>query len=68
MNFEATVDGTTWYELPCTPMIGGTAVVNTAAAGLWIVRVAGLSQVRCPIVGTPTGAITVTGLGTVAAY
>ena len=66
VNFEATVDGTTWYELPCTPAIGGTAVVNASAAGLWLVSVAGLSLVRCRLSEVVTGAITVVGLGTAA--
>jgi hypothetical protein len=64
VGFEATIDGTTWYQLPCTPAIGGTAVVNTTAPGLWLVSVAGLAAVRCRLSGTVVGGITVTGLGT----
>lgn len=66
VDFEATVDGLTWYALPCTPIAGGTAVVNTTAPGLWLVTVAGLSLVRCKLTDSVTGAVTVTGLGTVA--
>jgi hypothetical protein len=66
VNFEASIDGASWFALPCTPLIGGTAVVNTTAAGIWIVSVAGLALVRARLVGVVTGAVTVTGLGTTA--
>ena len=39
---------------------------NTAAPGLWLVTVAGLSLVRCRITDIVTGSITVSGIGTVA--
>src|SRR3990170_821701 len=66
VDFECTIDGSTWYALACTPSIGGTAVINTAAPGLWLVTVAGLSLVRCRITDIVTGSITVSGIGTVA--
>jgi hypothetical protein len=64
VGFEASIDGTSCYQRPCTPAIGGTAVVNTTAPGLWLVSVAGLAAVRCKLTGTVVGGITVTGLGT----
>ncbi len=64
--FECTVDGTNWFYLSATPSNGGTAVMWTDVPGLWLVTVSGLSLVRCRLAGTVTGAITVTGLGTVA--
>src|SRR3990167_251454 len=66
VDFECTIDGSTWYALACTPSVGGTAVINTAAPGLWLVTVAGLSLVRCRITDIVTGSITVSGIGTVA--
>lgn len=67
MYFEATIDGAEWYSLPCTPIAGGTAVVNTAAPGIWTVAVSGYSQVRARLGGTVLGAVTVVGIATVAA-
>lgn len=67
MFFECTIDGAIWYELPCTPVEGGSAVTMTAAPGLWTVAVSGLGQVRCRIGGVVLGAVTVIGIGTVAA-
>lgn len=53
-----------WYELAVTPSIGGSAVLTTALPGLFLVSVAGLALVRCPVRGVVTGAITVLGIGT----
>ena len=39
----------------------------TAAPGLWTVAVSGLGQVRCRLGGVVLGAVTVIGIGTVAA-
>ena len=65
INFECTIDGTNWYQLPCTPIDGSTAVVNAALDGLWRADVSGLSLVRCSLIGNPLvlGAWTVYGLG-----
>jgi hypothetical protein len=64
--FEATIDGSTWLPLPMTPLDGGSAVVSTAAPGLWRATISGLAQVRARLAGTVLGAVTVVGLGTVA--
>ena len=67
MYFEASLNGSEWYQLPVTPINGGSAVVNTAAPGIWTVTVSGYGQVRCRLGGTVLGAITVLGVATAAA-
>lgn len=62
--FEASLNGSEWYALPCTPIGGGTAVVNTTAGGLWRADVSGLSLVRCRLGGVVTGAVAVVGRAT----
>lgn len=63
MFFECTIDGTTWYELPVTPVEGGATVTMTSAPGLWYVTLGFLGQVRCRLGGTVLGAVTVLGIG-----
>jgi hypothetical protein len=65
--FEASIDGSNWYQLPVTPINGGSAVTMTAAPGIWTVAVSGLALVRARLAGTVLGAVTVVGVGTVAA-
>lgn len=65
--FEASIDGSNWYQLPVTPINGGSAVTMTAAPGIWTVAVSGLALVRARLAGTVLGAVTVIGVGTVAA-
>ena len=65
--FEATLNGSEWYPLPCVPIAGGSAATFTSSApGVWIATVSGLSLVRARIQGTVQGAITAMGLGTAA--
>jgi hypothetical protein len=66
--FEATLNGTEWYPLPCTPIAGGSAATFTSSTpGMWIATVSGLSLVRARIQGNVQGAVSVIGLGTAAA-
>ena len=60
------MDGLSWFSLPVTPIGGGMAVTSASAAGLWLVSVAGLGQVRCRLAGIVLGAVTVSGVATVA--
>lgn len=66
VDFEASIDGTTWDALPAVPIRGGTAVLNTTGPGIWIASVAGLSLVRCRLADLVNGSVTVYGLGTTA--
>lgn len=67
VHFEASISGDEWYELPVTPINSGTDVTMTSAPGLWTVTASGLALVRCRLGGTVLGAVTVMGVGTVAA-
>jgi hypothetical protein len=46
LQFEATVDGSTWVALGAIPAATGTAVTSTTATGVWSVNVSGLNRVR----------------------
>lgn len=62
--FEASLNGSEWYSLPMTPVGGGSAVVMTAAPGVFMATVSGLGQVRARLAGTVLGAVTVLGIAT----
>lgn len=53
LDFEYTIDDTTWNALSVTPDSGGPAVSSTTANGNWTVQVESYSQVR--IVGNTVG-------------
>lgn len=65
INFEGTIDGSTWYALEALALATGAKATTTAADGLFLVPVAGVAQFRCRISGYSAGTITVTGLGVV---
>lgn len=64
MFFEASLNGSEWYQFDMTPLNGGTAVSQVTAPGIWRANVAGLGLVRARLGGTVTGAVTVLGIGT----
>jgi len=47
VGFDGTVDGTNWVDLQVVPSASTTAVLTSAANGLWYVNVGGLNQIRC---------------------
>lgn len=68
ITFEGTIDGTTWYSLLAIAPATGVRATTATADGLYIVPVAGLSQLRCRISTYSAGSITVTGRGCYAPY
>ena len=67
VDFECSIDGTTWRSWPMTPIGGGSAVVNATAAGVWRASCAGLSLIRARVADFASGSITVELLATEAA-
>lgn len=63
INFEATLDGSTWVAVLATNQTSGTAATTTAANGLFGVQCAGYAQMRARISGYSAGTIDVLGLG-----
>jgi len=64
INFETSLDGSTWVALPVTSLIvAGTVVTSATADGAFRVNVGGLSLVRARISGWSAGTITVTAVG-----
>lgn len=59
IDFEASIDGTTWEALPVSPILpsGAASVTSTSANGTWAVAVNGLAAVQilgATITGTAT--------------
>ena len=65
VNFEATIDGSTWYAVQGVNLNDGAVATSTTADALFLVPVAGVDQLRCRISGWSVGTITVTGKGVV---
>lgn len=59
LQFEATVDGTTWFALNSTPLTSGAAVTSATAVGQWSIVVAGLKNIRVRASATITGEVQV---------
>lgn len=58
-NFEATVNGTDYQSLSCTPSSGSTAVTTATDNDLWFCTVTGARNVRVRLSGSPTGTLRV---------
>lgn len=54
IEFEGTVEGTTWVSLTVTPFAGGAGVVNSITNGTWVVSNV-LQGVRCRASAAMTG-------------
>jgi hypothetical protein len=63
VNFEATIDGSTWYPVSALAHASATQVTSTAADGLFRADVRGFLSFRARISGWSVGAITVTAVG-----
>lgn len=64
VNFEGTIDGSTWYAILALNMTSGAVAATTTADGLfWIPG--GVEQLRCRISSYATGTITASGRGVV---
>jgi hypothetical protein len=65
IQFEATVDGSTWFAVSAAPVAGGAVVTSTPANGAWTIA-APLSQVRLRASAWTSGTATVSLLFTTA--
>lgn len=63
LNWEGTVDGSTYAAIQVTPLATGTAATTATGNGLFRANVAGLQKIRARISGWGVGAVIVTGLG-----
>ena len=59
VNFEATIDGSTWVALSVWDTPTNTRATTATAAGLFYVAVGALSQVRARISSYASGSVTV---------
>jgi hypothetical protein len=59
VQFEATVDGTTWFALNATPLTTGAAATSATAVGQWSAAVGGIKNIRVRASATITGAVEV---------
>lgn len=60
VNFEGSVDGTTFLALNVVATNGSSSVTSATAVGAWQGSCVGLKLVRCRMSGSPTGAAVVT--------
>ena len=60
ITFEATIDGTNWVALRCTPIATGTVATTATADGIYQVDVTGLYKIRARVSTYSAGTITVT--------
>lgn len=60
VNFEGSVDGSTFLALNVVATNGSSAVTSATAVGAWQGSCVGLKTVRCRMSGSPTGAAVVT--------
>lgn len=67
VTFEATADNTNWKAVQVVNLSTGALSTTSTAAGLFVVPCASLSQVRARVSTYGSGAVTATGLGSVAA-
>lgn len=57
-TFEGSLDGTNWFTLNAYPVVGGVALVTTAAAnGNWFVPTAGLDSFRIRVSAYTSGSV-----------
>jgi len=67
INFEGTIDGTTWYAIQALNLNSLAVGPTTAADGMFWVP-GGLEQLRCRISGYAAGTITISGRGVAQAF
>lgn len=65
INFEGTLDESTWYSVQAVNQANGVVVTSVSSDGLFNVPIAGFQQLRCRISGYSAGTIVVTGFGVV---
>jgi hypothetical protein len=65
INFEASVDDTTWVSIMGLQVGTTTTATSTTATGDWMLSIAGYKSVRARISAYSTGTITVTGYSSV---
>lgn len=63
VNFEGTIDGSTWYAIMGHNYTAKTQAVTATADGIWVIPVAGLDQLRARISGYSGGTIDIVGKG-----
>lgn len=66
ITFEGTVDDTTWVSIGATNSATGAIATTATANGIYVLPVAGYSQVRCRISAYTSGTISALGEGTIA--
>ncbi len=67
INFQGTVDDTTWVDLIGTQLGTSSSATSTTAPGDWTFNIAGLKSLRASIGGYSAGTITVRGYASVLA-
>lgn len=60
LQFEGTLDGTTWAATVPTNVTSGTVGNGPPSNGMWRVNVTGLLQARVRLSGGPTGTVVIT--------
>lgn len=60
IQFEATLDGSTWVSIGASPVVTGAEVSSTASTGIWQVNVAGLLGFRARASAYTSGTAVVT--------
>ncbi len=61
INFEASVDGTTWVSILGTQVGTSTAATSTTSVGDWVFNISGYNNLRARISAYSAGTITVKG-------
>ncbi len=59
LNFEATIDNSTWFALSATPVAGGSVTSSTSTDGQWIASTSGYYAVRTRVSAFSVGSMTV---------
>jgi len=59
LQFETTLDGSTWTALDVFPTTGTTAITSTTANGIWTGTVGGLAQIRVRASAWSSGSSTI---------
>lgn len=59
LQFEGSIDDSTWFALPVRPASGGASVTSTAANGQWFADAAGCSSIRVRASDFTSGTATV---------
>lgn len=68
LEFEASVDGTTYVSINANPMPTGVAVTNATAAGTWRIQSSGFRNLRVRTSGYTSGSAVVTINSTEGSY